>query len=429
MRKKKPVVKQRPDHIISRRDIDRDALTVMYRLKRFGYEGFLVGGGVRDLLLKRKPKDFDVCTDAHPRKIKRIFRNCFLIGRRFRLAHIKFGEKIIETSTFRREPSRAGRNMAGDGSARSRRDNTFGTAEEDARRRDFTINALFYDIRDFSIIDHVGGLEDLDRRLVRSIGNSNERFVEDPVRMMRAVRFASRLAFDIEKSTLKAIRRNRGELAEAAPPRLLEEVSRLFGYGSGLSAFRLMNDTGLLEVLFPELHAHLERNGRSDALFWRHLAALDDLPRRGEDPPPLALIFSVLSHAPFLELVADPGTGVDGKPIRHDVAREVLGPVAQRFKMPKNVFFSVVHALEGQRRFEFTDERFSRKRFVSHCAFPDTLALREVHLKATGRSLDSLASWRELYRKHLDDIATGRVPRPTPPPKRRRRRRRRRPEA
>ncbi|MFC1591108.1 CCA tRNA nucleotidyltransferase, partial [Thermodesulfobacteriota bacterium] len=178
--RKEPVVTSRKDHCISRRLIDRDALKVMYRLNQADFKAYLVGGGVRDLLLGRKPKDFDVTTDAHPREIKRLFRNCFLIGRRFRLAHIRFGDKIIETSTFRREaphtPPPPGKSEA----PVRKRENTFGTPEEDARMRDFTINGLFYDIRTFSVIDHVGGQNDLDSGLIRCIGDPRVRFPDDP---------------------------------------------------------------------------------------------------------------------------------------------------------------------------------------------------------------------------------------------------------
>ena len=200
----KPVIISRQDHCISRRLIDPDALKVMYRLRQADHVTYLAGGGVRDLLLGRKPKDFDVVTDAHPRQIKQLFRNCFLIGRRFRLAHIRFGTKIIETSTFRRQPPPSD-TTSSDGSLLQKRANTFGTPEEDARMRDFTINGLFYDISTYSVIDHVGGQKDLARRLIRCIGDPRIRFAEDPVRMVRAVRFASRMDFTIEKKTYRAI--------------------------------------------------------------------------------------------------------------------------------------------------------------------------------------------------------------------------------
>ena len=200
MRKKAgPVICARPDHCISRKNIDQDALRVLYRLSDMGYTAYLVGGGVRDLLLGRKPKDFDVGTSARPNEVKHAFRNCFLIGRRFRLAHVRFGDKVIETATFRKESQTVGEIIehAAEGPFE---DNTFGTPETDAYRRDFTVNGLFYDIKTFAVIDWVGGLQDLKKRVIRSIGDPMVRFREDPVRMMRAVKFASRLDFKIERA-------------------------------------------------------------------------------------------------------------------------------------------------------------------------------------------------------------------------------------
>src|ERR671920_1916826 len=200
-----PVIVPRAEHPISRRDIDADALKVLYRLHESGYVAYLVGGSVRDLLLSRRPKDFDIGTSAHPYQIKKLFRNCWIIGRRFRLAHVKFGTKVIEVATFRRQVA-AGEEVVQDGvpapdpttpegEHQIHRDNTFGTPEEDAFRRDFTINALFYDIATFSIIDYVGGLDDLRAGVVRAIGDPEVRLREDPVRMLRAISLAARLEF------------------------------------------------------------------------------------------------------------------------------------------------------------------------------------------------------------------------------------------
>src|SRR6266852_5904927 len=169
----------RAEHPLSRRDVDPDALKVLYRLRQADHVAYLVGGGVRDLLLGRKPKDFDIATDAHPQQVKKLFRNCFVVGRRFRLCHVRFGRKVVEVSTFRRQA------LAEEGDTLIRRDNTFGTSEEDAFRRDFTVNELFYDIATFSVIDYVGGLEDLSDRLIRTIGDPAVRLREDPVRMLR----------------------------------------------------------------------------------------------------------------------------------------------------------------------------------------------------------------------------------------------------
>src|ERR671910_1349050 len=229
-----PVIVPRAQHPISRRDIDADALKVLYRLHESGYTAYLVGGSVRDLLLSRRPKDFDIGTSAHPYQIKKLFRNCWIIGRRFRLAHVRFGNKTIEVATFRRgvppgtenEPTEPHDSLAADMAAVDasdlliRHDNTFGTPEEDAFRRDFTINALFYDIATFSIIDYVGGLQDLRDGLIRSIGDPRQRFQEDPVRMLRAVAMAARLGFRIDEPIDDAIATHRHDIARSAPARL-----------------------------------------------------------------------------------------------------------------------------------------------------------------------------------------------------------------
>src|SRR5438874_2154437 len=215
-----PRIVRREEHSLSRKDIDPDALKVLYRLRQFDHKAYLVGGSVRDLLLGRRPKDFDIGTSAHPYQVKKLFPNCWIIGRRFRLAHVKFGQKVIEVATFRRQvqpgeeviqdgvPSPEHQAAAPDADAHLlHRDNTFGTPEEDAFRRDFTINALFYDIATFSVIDYVGGLDDLKAAVVRAIGDPEVRMREDPVRMMRAVALAARLDFRIDLPVLEAIRR------------------------------------------------------------------------------------------------------------------------------------------------------------------------------------------------------------------------------
>src|SRR5689334_9240320 len=294
-----PTIVPRAEHTISRRDVDPDALKVLYRLHEHNYIAYLVGGSVRDLLLNRRPKDFDIGTSAHPHQIKKLFRNCWIIGRRFRLAHVKFGPKTIEVATFRRlvdstelppdvdeaieatpEPS-PGDTAAEVAEAQGthfakvrahdrliHRDNTFGTPEEDAFRRDFTINALFYDIATFSIIDYVNGLEDLEARVIRSIGDPGVRFLEDPVRMLRAVVLAARLDFAIDPPILDAIDAHRHEIGRSAPARLLEEYFKILRSGSAERSLRRLKQTKLLRAITPELDAG------SEAL-WQSIARLD----------------------------------------------------------------------------------------------------------------------------------------------------------
>ena len=284
-----PVIIPRSDHPISRRDIDADALKVLHRLRQFNYTAYLVGGSVRDLLLQRRPKDFDVGTDAHPYQIKKLFRNCWIIGRRFRLAHVRFGNKAIEVATFRRHVLPGTENEPATTEAPTeeppadlqiRHDNTFGTPEEDAFRRDFTINALFYDIATFSIIDYVGGLQDLRDGVIRSIGNPSDRFQEDPVRMFRAVAFAARLGFELDPPVLEGIRENRHLIANASPSRLIEEYYKVLRSGAAEKTFRLLARHGLLEKITPELH-----RGASEDALWLALGELDRYRQRFESQP------------------------------------------------------------------------------------------------------------------------------------------------
>jgi len=269
-----PRILSRPEHVVSRKDIDPDALKVLYRLKNHGYLGYLVGGGVRDLLVGRKPKDFDIGTSAHPQQVKKLFRNCFIVGRRFRLCHVRFGRKVIEVSTFRRLAE------AEEGDTLIRRDNTFGTPEEDAFRRDFTVNALFYDIATFAVIDYVEGLEDLGRRLIRTIGDPSVRFREDPVRMLRAVALAARLGFTIERDTLEAIRSLRGDIVKSSPARLLDEIYKILRQGASRKTFEMLHQVGLLAYLLPEAADALAEEQGGERLLGS-LGRLDDYRNAG----------------------------------------------------------------------------------------------------------------------------------------------------
>ena len=390
------VVKPRDEHNISRRNIDPDALTVLYHLSRNGYLSYLVGGGVRDLLLGRTPKDFDVGTNAHPNQIKKLFRNCFLIGRRFRLAHVKFGEKVIETCTFRRQTEAEGDPQDPAVDLHIHRDNTYGTPEEDARRRDFTVNGLFYDIKTFRVIDHVGGLADLDRKIIRGIGDPNIRFREDPVRMIRAVRFASRLGFSIEEQTWNAILCHHREIEKAAKPRMLEEIYRLFPYQSGEQSFRLLRKTKLLFVLFPELDAYLDRNGDEDSLLWHCLAQLAVCGKEsgGVTPP---LIFGTLIYPLVMEKVQK-AREENERASYPSIAHELLKPIAVRYQMPKRVFFQVVHMFSDQQRLaEWTNSPEKARRIMERPWFQDSLDLREIHLVASGGDSHPIHVWRKMF--------------------------------
>ena len=244
----------RQEHNISRKQISDNALKVLYRLHGAGFEAYLVGGGVRDLLLAQQPKDFDIATNATPEQIRQLFKNCRLIGRRFRLAHIMFGRDIIEVATFRghhQEPSKNVSQQSKEGMLL--RDNVYGTIDEDAERRDFTVNAMYYNIGDYSIHDYAGGIEDLEDKLIRLIGDPETRYREDPVRMLRAIRFAVKLDFDIEEDTAAPIEELATLLQEIPAARLYEESLKMLQSGHGLETYHLMREYNLFQQLFPTI--------------------------------------------------------------------------------------------------------------------------------------------------------------------------------
>jgi poly(A) polymerase len=393
-RKTGPIIRERSEHCISRSNIDEDALKVLYRLSTAGYTSYLVGGSVRDLLLGRHPKDFDVGTNARPNEIRKIFRNCFLIGRRFRLAHIIFGKKVIETSTFRRQPEET---EATNGLYQAE-DNTFGTPEEDAKRRDFTVNGLFYDIKTFSVIDYVGGLKDLEKRELRCIGDPNIRFREDPVRMMRAVKFAARLDFTIDRASRKAILKHHADILNASVPRVCEEIYRLFTYSKSSEAFRLMWDFEMLKDLLPELDAHIRASGGKHAPIWKLLHALDTDPAAENASNGLrtaCLYYSFFDDQLKAELARTPSHKVN---YQH-ISRSVIGTISERLHIPKMTFFTAVAMLDFQRRFAELPVKGARRfaHFVRHPDFLDALALYRIVQTAEGNDLTKAHAWEAFY--------------------------------
>jgi len=242
----------RSEHNISRSQMSENAVKVLYRLKKSGYEAYLVGGCVRDLLLGHEPKDFDVATDASPEEVRKVFRNCRLIGRRFRLAHVHFGREIIEVATFRSSDTDDNKEQKVHEDGRLLRDNVFGSIEDDVWRRDFTVNALYYNIRDFSIIDYTGGMEDHSAGVLKLIGDPATRYREDPVRMLRAVRFAVKLGFSLDKSTEQPIFELAPLLKGIPAARLYDEVLKMFLTGKGVQTFEMLRHYGLFETLFPQ---------------------------------------------------------------------------------------------------------------------------------------------------------------------------------
>ncbi|WP_231828377.1 polynucleotide adenylyltransferase PcnB [Pseudocitrobacter corydidari] len=256
----------REQHAISRKDISENALKVLYRLNKAGYEAYLVGGGVRDLLLGKKPKDFDVTTSATPEQVRKLFRNCRLVGRRFRLAHVMFGPEIIEVATFRghHEDAQSDRTTSQRGqNGMLLRDNIFGSIEEDAQRRDFTINSLYYSVADFTVRDYVGGMQDLEEGVIRLIGDPETRYREDPVRMLRAVRFAAKLSMRISEETAEPIPRLATLINDVPPARLFEESLKLLQAGYGYDTYKLLREYNLFQPLFPTITRYFTEEGDS----------------------------------------------------------------------------------------------------------------------------------------------------------------------
>ncbi len=439
-----PRIVPREEHPISRRDIDPDALKVLYRLRQGEHTAYLVGGSVRDLLLGRRPKDFDIGTSAHPYQVKKLFRNCWIIGRRFRLAHVKFGQKVIEVATFRRQVA-AGEEVVQDGVPAPdpttpegeqliHHDNTFGTPEEDAFRRDFTINALAYDIATFSIIDYVGGLDDLRAGIVRSIGDPDVRLNEDPVRMIRAIAIAARLDFTIEPTLLQSIRTHRQEIAKSSQPRLLEEYYKILRAGSAEKAFRQLADVGLLEPISSELH-----RGASDPL-WRSLAAVDEYRRQFESTPDtlsnaillgsLLIPLGISLHPPRAHAASDGPAGDDTRARR---PRHPPGPRLGDLPLARRDVERLRQIISLQRRLrDLTASPRAQQALTHRGIFREALTWMEIH----GDSQDVVEHWMAIIDESgapepgsedagdEDAQQPGAIP-PSVPSRRRRRRRRR----
>ncbi len=299
-----PRIIPRPEHTVSRDEISKSALKVLYRLHKSGYQAFLVGGCIRDALIGLHPKDFDVATDATPDEVKALFGNCRLIGRRFRLAHVRFGREIIEVATFRASASTNGGDAEQDDEGRILRDNVYGRIDEDVWRRDFTCNALYYNIADFSIWDYAGGVDDIARRELKLIGDPETRLREDPVRMLRAIRFAAKLDFDIEPALAASIRDNASLLANVPAARLFDEFLKLFQAGFAERTFSLLRDYGLFGAMFPATEAEIEADSGFHPFI---LAALRNTDRRvtaGKSVTPMFLL-GVFLWAPTRRLAAE----------------------------------------------------------------------------------------------------------------------------
>lgn len=408
----------RADHTLSRRDIDPDALKVLYRLHKARYLAYLVGGSVRDLLIDRTPKDFDIGTDATPAVIRRLFRNSRIIGRRFPIVHVYFrGGKVVEVSTFRK-------NAPAGETGPLARDENWGTPEEDAWRRDLTINGLFYDIDTFGVIDFVGGLDDLDRGIVRTIGDPFVRFREDPVRMIRAIRHAARIGFEIEETTWHATRELTELITTCAPARVLEEFLRELRGGAAAASLKLMRESGLLAVLAAPLDAHiqdLETNDPEEAArFWRRLEILD---RVAAEEPPLAdaVALAVVVGAVVMDEVQEAENPSGGqRPDIGRVVRDSLIPALRELGVPRRIIEKCFHIfLAGRRLCRAAESGRVPRAFLRKSYFGESWLYVRILLESQG--------WSEKAIADLLEETDGTTPRRKSRRRRRRRRGRRRP--
>jgi len=430
----------RAEHPISRANISPYALKVLYRLKDAGFQAFLVGGAVRDLLLGLAPKDFDVATAAHPEQVRRLFRNSRLIGRRFHLAHVRFGEEIVEVATFRAAHTEIDEDHGVDETGhrvldehgRILRDNLYGTIEEDVWRRDFTANALYYNIEDYSIWDYVGGVPDARNRILRLIGDPETRYREDPVRMLRAARFAGKLAFTLHPDTEAPVYRLSYMLDSVPPARLFDETMKLMLAGRGMPSFELLFRLDLLEHLMPDVDAALRQQPQSPGarLLRLGIEGTDERINADRSVTP-SFLFAVLLWPAILREAA-----VDGGPLPTDpqvalaACDAVLARQVRRLAIPRRFSLPMRELIALQARFE---RRAGRRalRLLEHPRFRaayDFLCLRA----ASGEVDPALAEWWTRIQEMPDDARIAEVerqPGEAAPPRRRRSRRRRRPAA
>lgn len=385
-----PRVSPREAHNISRGNISEGALKVLYRLMKAGFEAYLVGGSVRDLLLGREPKDFDVATDATPEEVKELFRNSRLIGRRFRLVHVRFGREIVEVATFRAHHGQGGDGETLEG--RIIRDNVYGTLDEDALRRDFTVNALYYNIRDFSVVDYTTGMEDLQQGMLRFIGDAETRLREDPVRMLRVVRFAAKLGFRIDPE-IEALLPELGHLLVDIPAaRLFDEVLKLFHYGYALETFELLRHHDLFRHLFPASEGALaeESDGFPRMLVAEALANTDQ--RVAEDKPVNpAFLFAAFLWEPMRQLMTQAPPEVNEHQALQEAADRVLAEQVERVAVPRRFSTIVREIWSLQPRLA----RTSGKRpfvLVDHPRFRAAYDFLLIRAKA-GEPVAELADW------------------------------------
>jgi len=422
---RKPNIVPHSEHGIAQSDISPNAITVMKRLNQSGFAGFLVGGAVRDLLLDGSPKDFDVATDATPEQVRNLFRNARIIGRRFKIVHVRYGREIIEVTTFRGQADDSAQQVASD-EGQLLRDNVYGDLESDALRRDFTANALYYSADDECIYDYTGGLEDIQAHQMRMIGDPVTRYKEDPVRLLRAVRFGAKLGFTIEPQTAAPIREQAQLLANIPAARLFEEVLKLFLGGSATATFEQLRDYGLFEALFPQTQPLLDDdNTHYRRLIEQVMVNTDKRIRAGKRITP-AFIYAAFLWPPLQEgLNNRPAKkGENRQDIFYDTAQQIISLQLQRVMIPKRFTIPMRQIWELQTRL---NDRGGKKayRTLQHPKFRaayDFLLLRED----AGENLGGLGGWwtRFQYAQEEEQAAMLlELNSPSSPPKRRKRHR------
>jgi poly(A) polymerase len=403
---REPRIVPRDAHGISRKDISPNALRVLYRLREGGFASYLVGGAVRDLLIGGHPKDFDVATDATPEQVKSLFRNCRLIGRRFRLAHVIYGREIIEVATFRANEDDGSGDRETVGEGRLSRDNVYGTVEDDAVRRDFTANALYYAIEDFSVRDYVGGFEDVQARVLKLIGDPESRYREDPVRMLRAVRLSAKLDFSIDPAAADPIATLAPLLSGAAPARLFDECLKMFMTGHAEKSFLSLERHGLLPALFPETARALATNS-SGALRTTLVQALRSTDARvAEDKPvtPAFLFAALLWPAYCRELAVLQKNGVDASIAQQRAADRVTLHQAERIALPRRFSLPMQEIWLLQPRFT---QRLRKRvfRLLAHPRFRAAFDFFELRLTGNPEIAEDVTFWREAQLQSPEHLA------------------------
>ncbi len=414
----------RDQHSISRRDISTSALKVMNRLNQSGFSSYLVGGGVRDLLLEGSPKDFDVATDATPEQIRTLFRNSRIIGRRFRIVHVRFGREIIEVTTFRGQNSDSNQQIESD-TGQLLRDNVYGDMESDAIRRDFTANALYYSSKDFSIYDYTTGIEDIGKRQLKMIGDPATRYKEDPVRLLRAVRFAAKLGFTIESSTEAPIRDQAHLLEHVPAARLFDEILKLFMGGYATATYQLLQHYQLLDQLFPGINKILSNDPMYGNLIEEVMINTDKRIRSDKRVTPAFIYAALLWPAMHHEYIRLTTKGTPQLEAFNQSSQKIISRQLQRIMIPKRFLIPMRQIWELQWRLPNRQGKRAQ-RLLEHPKFRagyDFLLVRE----ASGEQLDDLGLWWKQFQDADEDMKASMIGQLKPPSKRRKRKRKPRP--